>query len=152
MLALADFAVTVRDAQASARWWQEKMGFGVYTIGGGSGHALLVAPPGERFLLHLCEGIEPVEAGNTGIAFMTDDLEAEVRRMEEADIGFTEPLRGTGLGASAKFADPDGNVFWLIGAPARFIREQTEKRAPLRTKDGSAARSARPKSSRARRD
>lgn len=129
MLALADLAVTVADAKASARWWQENLGFDVHTIGPPGGHALMVAPPGDRFVLHLCEGIEPVEPGNTGIAFMTDDLEGLVRRMSERGVRFVDPLKKTDWGGSAKFADPDGNVFWLLGAPTAFVRTEVRRRA-----------------------
>jgi predicted enzyme related to lactoylglutathione lyase len=139
MLAFADFAVTVSNAKTSADWWQQKLGFGVHTIDGPKGHAVLVAPPGERFLLHLCQGIEPVEAGNSGIAFMTDDIEQDVRRMESEGVVFTEPLKMQSWGGSAKFADPDGNVFWLLGAPTKFIRtyatlhaKATRARPPVR--------------------
>ncbi len=129
MLALADFAVTVRDARSSAAWWTRALGFEVHTVDGPAGHAVMVAPPGERFLMHLCEGIEPVEAGNTGIAFVTDDLESLVRRMEAEGVVFTEPMRTLSWGGSAKFSDPDGNVFWLLGAPTRFIRTEVARRA-----------------------
>jgi len=129
MLVIADVAVTVKDARAAAAWWKDKVGFEVHTIGPPGGHALMVAPPGERFLLHLCEGFEGVEPGNTGIAFVTDDLEGHVRRMCEAGVTFTEPLSNTEWGGSAKFEDPDGNIFWMLGAPTSFIREQTRKRA-----------------------
>ena len=39
---------------------------------------MLVAPPGDRFILHLCEGFAPLEPGDTGIAFLTDDMAATV--------------------------------------------------------------------------
>ncbi len=129
MLALADVAVTVSDAQSSAKWWKETMGFGIHAIGDPNGHAIMIAPFGERFILHLCEGIEPVEGGNTGIAFMTDDIEGQVRKMEVAGVRFTEPLKIEAWGGSAKFADPDGNVFWLLGASRQFIRHELGQRA-----------------------
>jgi predicted enzyme related to lactoylglutathione lyase len=144
MLALADVAVTVSDAARSAVWWQQKLGFGIHTVDGPKGHAVMVAPPGDRFVLHLCQGFEPVEAGNTGIAFVTDDLEHQVRQMESEGVVFTEPLRVQSWGGSAKFADPDGNVFWLLGAPTRFIRSQTALRAKPATPRVSARR-ARPR-------
>lgn len=124
MMAFADVAVSVTDANAASRWWSEKMGFRAHRVHG-SDHALVVAPPGERFLLHLCEGFEPVEAGNTGIAFLTDKLDAELARMRAAGVRIVEHE-----GATAKFADPDGNVFWLVGAPAPLIRETLALRAP----------------------
>jgi catechol 2,3-dioxygenase-like lactoylglutathione lyase family enzyme len=129
VIALADCAVSVTNARESARWWKEKLGFGVHTVGSGD-HAIMVAPPGDRFVVHLCEGFEPVEAGNSGIAFVTDELEPLVRRMEGAGVVFTEPLKLESWGGMAKFADPDGNVYWLLGAPTAFIRKATAQRAP----------------------
>jgi len=142
----------VSDAQASARWWKEKLGFVVHTIGSGD-HAILVAPPGDRFVLHLCQGFGVVEPGNSGIAFVTDDVEAMVRRMEAAGVSFPEPLKQESWGGLAKFADPDGNVFWLMGAPAAFIRRETYARASLpgRPKKGKGVRKGLPALSRSRR-
>ena len=129
MLALADVAVGVRDAKASARWWHETMGFETHTVGAPGSHALMVAPPGDRFVLHLCEGFEPVEPGNTGIAFVTDEIEAWVARMQAAGVRFPQPLTRTDWGGSAKFADPDGNIFWLVGAPTAFVEAEVGRRA-----------------------
>ena len=129
MIALADVAVTVKDAEASAEWWQEKVGFDVYAVGNPGGHAIMVAPPGDRFVLHLCEGFAPVEPGNSGIAFVTDEIEAQVERMQAGGVRFSEPLLRQSWGSMAKFADPDGNVFWLLGAPAAFIRTAVSRRA-----------------------
>jgi catechol 2,3-dioxygenase-like lactoylglutathione lyase family enzyme len=129
MLALADMAVVVSDAKASARWWTEKLGFSTHTLEGAP-HALLVSPPGERFLLHLCEGFAPLEPGNTGIAFMTDELEATVQRWTEAGVRFPVPLEPGAAGRMAQFSDPDGNVFWLVGAPTPFLRAALKLKAP----------------------
>jgi predicted enzyme related to lactoylglutathione lyase len=131
MIVLGDVAVTVKNARSSAEWWERKLGFGVHTIGPPEGHAVMVAPPGDRFVLHLCEGFAPVEAGNTGISFVTDDIERKVREMEREGVVFTEPLKVASWGGSAKFADPDGNVFWLLGAPARFVRAEASRRAKV---------------------
>lgn len=127
MIALADCAVTVSDAQSSARWWKEKVGFRVRTIGG-AGHAIMIAPPGDRFVLHLCEGFGDVEPGNSGIAFVTDDIQSLVDRMQSNGVEFPEPLQKESWGSMAKFADPDGNVFWLLEAARRFIEQQTGRR------------------------
>lgn len=148
MIALADCAVAVSNAKAAAKWWVEKVGFAVRTVGSGE-HAMMVAPPGDRFILHLCEGFETVQAGNTGIAFVTDDLPNMVRRMEAAGVHFSEPLKIEPWGGRAKFADPDGNVFWLLGAPSSFIRKETSVRAiprrhaKPRTRAGRAVRKTR---------
>jgi catechol 2,3-dioxygenase-like lactoylglutathione lyase family enzyme len=133
MLRLADFAVSVTDAKKTARWWEEKLGFRTHTVGPPDGHAIMVAPPGERFLIHLCEGFEGVEPGNTGIAFVTDEIEKQVRSMEAAGVQFPEPLKIESWGGGAKFADPDGNVFWLIGASTAFIRLETNRTAAAQT-------------------
>ncbi len=128
MLALADVAVSVADRNASAAWWREKVGFRVYTLPGAD-HAMLVAPPGDRFVLHLCEGFEPVSPGNTGIAFMTDDLPGTVQRLTARGVMLTEPPQKETGERMAKFLDPDGNIFWLLGAPVGFIRRATSRRA-----------------------
>lgn len=130
MLAMADVAVAVRDAGESASWWKEKVGFAVHTIDGPEGHAVMVAPPGERFLLHLCEGFEPVDPGNTGIAFVTDEFERIAARLAAAGVTFAEPPSTDGARGRAMFSDPDGNVFWLIKAPTALVRRETQRRAP----------------------
>jgi catechol 2,3-dioxygenase-like lactoylglutathione lyase family enzyme len=135
MIALADCAVAVSNANEAGRWWNEKLGFAVHTVGSG-GHAVVVAPPGDRFILHLCEGLEPVEPGNTGIAFVTDDLEQLVLKMTASGVAFPEPLKKESWGGMAKFADPDGNVYWLLGAPTSFIRTEVARRAPLVPRPG----------------
>jgi catechol 2,3-dioxygenase-like lactoylglutathione lyase family enzyme len=129
MIALADCAIVVTNAKESARWWKEKVGFGVHEVGSG-GHAVMVAPPGDRFVLHLCEGFGAVEAGNSGIAFVTDEIETMVKGMEAAGVAFPEPLTKESWGSFAKFADPDGNIFWLMEAPRAFIRKEISLRAP----------------------
>jgi catechol 2,3-dioxygenase-like lactoylglutathione lyase family enzyme len=129
VLALADVAVVVSDAKKSAQWWKEKLGFGTFTMGG-TGHAVLVAPPGERLVLHLCEGFAPLEPGDTGIAFVTDRIEQDCRRMREMGVEFPEPLRKESWGAMAKFADPDRNVFWLLGVPTAMVKSTLASRAP----------------------
>ena len=129
MLALADVAVVVSNAKSSAKWWNENLGFSTYTVGG-TGHAILVAPPGDRFVLHLCEGFTPLEPGDTGIAFVTDKLDALVSRMAKGEVAFPQLPKKESWGRMAKFADPDGNVFWLLEAPSAMVRETLRSRAP----------------------
>ena len=143
MIALADCAVTVANARESARWWSEKLGFDVHRVAGGE-HGVMVAPPGDRFVIHLCEGFAPVEPGDSGIAFMTDEIEPLVRRMEAAGVRFTEPLRKESWGGVAKFADPDGNVFWLLGASSGFVRNEARRRAVGGRRPAPPARTRRP--------
>jgi catechol 2,3-dioxygenase-like lactoylglutathione lyase family enzyme len=130
VIALADVAVVVSNARLSAKWWTKHLGFATTTIGG-SGHAVLVAPPGDRFVLHLCEGFAPREPGDTGIAFVTDELDALVKRMLEGAVPFPEPLHKESWGSMAKFADPDGNIFWLLEVPTKMVRATARSRAPM---------------------
>ncbi|HUZ80195.1 MAG TPA: VOC family protein [Thermoplasmata archaeon] len=135
---IADVAVVVSNAKASAKWWAKNLGFSTYTVGG-SGHAILVAPPGDRFVLHLCEGFAPLEPGDTGIAFVTDEMDALTARMAKSAVPFPVPPQREKWGAMAKFADPDGNIFWLLEVPTPMVRATLNSRAPSRR-----ARSARP--------
>jgi catechol 2,3-dioxygenase-like lactoylglutathione lyase family enzyme len=136
MIALADVAVVVSNAKASAKWWRKNLGFATFTVGG-SGHALMVAPPGDRFVLHLCEGFAPLEPGDTGIALMTDEMDALVRRMRKGAVKFPVPPKKNAWGQMAKFADPDGNVFWLMEAPRAMMQETVDARAPGPKRAGS---------------
>ena len=135
MIALADVAVVVSNAKSSAKWWKTNLGFPSLNLGG-SGHATLVAPPRDRFVLHLCEGFAPVEPGDTGIAFVTDGLDALVARMRKGAVEFPVPPKKEAWGAMAKFADPDGNIFWLLEVPTAMVRSTLRSRAP----DGTRAR------------
>jgi len=146
MIALADCAVVVSDAKAAAEWWHDKIGFAIHKVGDGP-HAILVAPPGDRFILHLCEGIEAVSPGNTGIAFVTDEIDRLVSRMTAAGVDFPEPFQPTSWGGMAKFADPDGNVFWLLSAPTSFVRTERDRRAPAGTRTPARRRGPRRSSS-----
>jgi len=128
MIAIADVAVVVSNAKASAKWWARNLGFPSYTIGGG--HAIMVAPPGDRFVLHLCEGFAPLEPGDSGIAFVTDEMDALVARMTKGQVQFPVPLKREKWGSMAKFADPDGNIFWLFEMPTAMVRATLKSRAP----------------------
>ncbi len=139
MLAIADVAVVVSNARTSARWWEKNLGFAKFTVGG-AGHAILVAPPGDRFVLHLCEGFAPVEPGDTGIAFVTDEIDAVVARMAEGAVKFPEPLKKEAWGRTAKFADPDGNIFWLLEAPSAMVLATLNSRAPRRKRTSATTR------------
>ena len=130
MLAIADVAVVVSDSKASAKWWKENLGFASFTIGGGGGHATLIAPPGDRFVLHLCAGFAPLEPGDSGIAFVTDEMDDLVARMRKGGVKFPVPPTKEKWGSMAKFADPDGNIFWLLEAPTHMVRETLKSRAP----------------------
>ena len=99
MIAISDVAVTVSDANAAAQWWREKLGFETHTIGGPEGHAVMVAPPGERFLIHLCEGIETVDPGNTGSGSLRTSWTLSCigcRKPGSTSLSLSERKRGEG--------------------------------------------------------
>ena len=119
--------MVVRDANASAEWGREKLGFAIHRI---ADQAIRVAPPGDRFVLHRCEGLAPVEPGETGIALLSDELSALSARLRAVGVPSPEPYReGSGAG-SAKFADRDGNIFRLLSVPSPFVRSTLALRAP----------------------
>jgi catechol 2,3-dioxygenase-like lactoylglutathione lyase family enzyme len=149
MIAIADVAVVVSDAKSSAKWWTENLGFSTYTVGG-SGHATLVAPPGERFILHLCQGFAPLEPGDTGIAFVTDQMDTLVARMTAGDVEFPVPPQKEKWGRMAKFADPDGNIFWLLEVPTSMVRATLSSRAPARIRTAAKGSARRRKRSRSK--
>jgi catechol 2,3-dioxygenase-like lactoylglutathione lyase family enzyme len=128
MIALADVAVAVTNAKESAEWWERIRGFAKYTVGGG-GHAILVVPPGDRFVLHLCERFAPLEPGDSGIAFVTDETDPLIAQMTPDGVRSPQSLRSEEGGRMAKFSDPDGNVFWLLEVPTVMVRETLQMRA-----------------------
>jgi lactoylglutathione lyase len=108
---ISSFAIVVRDEKKSARWFREKLGF---QIKSSHGHWVTVAPKGARGPeLHLCK-TKPLEKGNTGIAFLTKDLQDEYKRLSGKGVKFTVKPRDDGWGLYSMFKDIDGNVFWLL--------------------------------------
>src|SRR5262245_17774682 len=73
MLRFGDIAVVVSNAEASQRWYCEKLGF---TKGSSHGHWQTVVVPGAQCLSHLCQA-EELEPGTTGIGFVTPDVAAD---------------------------------------------------------------------------
>jgi lactoylglutathione lyase len=108
---ISSMAVVVRDPKKSAKWYSEKLGFDIRSR---DGHWVTVAPKASRgIVLHLCD-MKPYERGNTGIAFLTEDLETEYKRLVKKGVKFTVKPRDDGWGLYSMFKDPDGNIFWLL--------------------------------------
>ncbi|MDG6925111.1 MAG: VOC family protein [Nitrososphaerota archaeon] len=63
---------------------------------------------------------------------MTDDIDALFARMIRNGVNFPEPLKKEDWGRMAKFADPDGNIFWLLEASTGMVRATLNSRAPVR--------------------
>jgi predicted enzyme related to lactoylglutathione lyase len=107
---IIDVAVVVSDGKKAAEWYREKLGLEVRDT---HGHWITVAPKGSDVVLHLCEQ-EPLEPGNTGIAFAVEDLDKAYEEMISKGVEFTLKPRKADWGKSAMFKDPDGNEFWLF--------------------------------------
>ena len=107
---IVDVAVVVSDANKSADWYREKLGF---EIRDKEGHWVTVAPKGSEVVLHLCES-KPLEQGNTGIAFSVDDLDSVYKELSGKGVEFTVKPTKEEWGSYAMFKDPDGNEFWLM--------------------------------------
>ena len=106
---IMDVAVVVSDGKKSAQWYKEKLGLEVRD---GEGHWITVGPKGSNVLLHLCETTPP-EKGNTGIAFLVNDLDKTYKELSGNGVEFTTKPKKTEWGTYAMFKDPDGNEFWL---------------------------------------
>lgn len=100
-------AIMVKDAEKSAQWYKEKLGFRVSH----EGHWVTVWPRGSPWKIHLCEG-EP-EPGNTGISFYTSDLKSTVDLLKKKGVKFHKDLTKADWGSFAQIEDPDGNIIWI---------------------------------------
>ncbi len=107
---ILDVAVMVPDGKEAMKWYTEKLGFRVHSS---EGHWVTVGPSRWETAIHLCEG-KP-EPGNTGIGFVTGDVEKEYRALSAKGVRFTKKPADEGFGMYAMFSDPYGNEYWLLG-------------------------------------
>jgi catechol 2,3-dioxygenase-like lactoylglutathione lyase family enzyme len=107
----SSIALVVSDAEKSAKWYQEKLGFEIRSK---HGHWVTVSQKGLPIDIHLCADLYPLEPGNSGFSFMTKDVAKEQKTLEAKGVKFTQPTKTEEWGTSAAFADPDGNEFWII--------------------------------------
>lgn len=108
-------ALMTQDAQATAKWYKEKLGFQA----AGDAHWVTVWPKGASWKIHLCEGEKSdMEPGNSGIALYVKDLNREVKRLKGKGVRFSMPITTKPWGTFAQIRDPDGNEIWLYpGGP-----------------------------------
>ncbi len=111
MIKLHSIALVVSDAKKSAQWYKEKLGFEVRSQ---EGHWITVAPKASPLVFHLCEKMYPLEPGNTGFAFTSNDVAKEQKELEKKGVKFTTPTTKEDWGTYAMFADPDGNEWHII--------------------------------------
>lgn len=100
-------AVMVSDAEKSAKWFEEKLGFETAV----EGHWVTAWPKGSVWKLHLCQG--KLEPGNTGISFYSKNVEKAAAEMKDRGVKFTLNVTKSKGSATAMFEDIDGNIFWL---------------------------------------
>ena len=100
-------AVMVADANKSAKWFEENLGFDTSI----KGHWVTAWPKGSTSKLHLCQG--KTEPGNTGIAFYSQDVEKMATEMKKKGVKFSMDVTKRGSSSMAMFEDPDGNIYWL---------------------------------------
>jgi len=116
---LMTVAVTVpRPSKKAAEWYRDMLDF---EIGGEvDGHWVVVAPKGKTGTtkgpwtgIHLCE-VDELKPGNTGILFLTPDIEATYNELKSKGVRFTQELTKEQWGTYAIFSDPYDNEYWLM--------------------------------------
>ena len=107
-------AVLVTNAEKSAEWYRDKLGFEVVSM---QGHWVAVKPKDSSTILHLCakcnEWGDDKPGGQTGVAFESDKKEETYRELRAKGVEFSQELHTEWFGTYAIFRDPDGNEFWM---------------------------------------
>lgn len=122
-----DTVAVVADRGAALAWYRDVLGLEVAYVGpndpdaaGGEGspedpgHWIELGLPRPRTRLHLCELDGDTEPGPTGITLLTDDIQADYRRLAAQGVEFLTPPKEMPWGEwLCEFEDPDGNRFDL---------------------------------------
>ena len=125
-------SVLVNDAQRSAEWYRDKLGFEIVE---NKKHTVFVRPNGSQMLVHLCGPCDSWKndhpGGRTGIwlgcgeivmrrdqksgilvpASNGDEVEKTYLELKKQGVEFSEELVSTNWGKYAVFKDLDGNEF-----------------------------------------
>jgi lactoylglutathione lyase len=111
---MKNIVVFVRDFEKAQHFYkeqlrlplvQESMAIMEFFPGGGTTLGISLA-------MH--EAAFPLVGRHTGITLQVKDIETLCRELEEAGVGFAEPLEKTPWGKMAVVKDPDGNQFALV--------------------------------------
>ena len=112
-------SVPTRDQDAALAFWTEKVGFRVTTdqpMGPGKRWIELSIPGAQTGIaLFTPEGHEDRIGTFFNGSFACDNVEHTYRQMVERGVAFLAEPKKEPWGSSAKFTDPDGNVFLLSG-------------------------------------
>jgi catechol 2,3-dioxygenase-like lactoylglutathione lyase family enzyme len=106
-------AVVVSDGKKAKEWYREKLGFELQED---EEHWIVVGPQGSSTGIHLCAA-EKLEPRNTGILFLTDNVDSAYQELKRKGVEFTRELAKAEWDENIKYAmfkDPDGNEFWLM--------------------------------------
>jgi catechol 2,3-dioxygenase-like lactoylglutathione lyase family enzyme len=117
---VATVTVLVRDQDAAAAFYVEKLGFEKRDdVGAADYRWLVVAPPGGQTQIYLAKGGpgtlhegEPI-GGQTGIMFESQDVHATYLELAGRGVRFPQVPTTLPYGIQAQLEDPDGNVFLL---------------------------------------
>ena len=105
-------ALSVRDRHASAKWYEEKLGFDVLYHADEAGWSELRTKT-EGVTLGLGEQAKP-SPGNTVPVFGIADLASARSALEAAGVRFDGPTETIeGMVSTATFYDPDGNALMI---------------------------------------
>jgi predicted enzyme related to lactoylglutathione lyase len=110
-------SIPTRDQDAALTFWTEKVGFRVATdqpMGPGQRWIELAIPGAQTGIaLFTPPGHEDRIGTFFNGSFMCDDVDYTYRQMRDRGVTFVQEPRREPWGTSAKFADPDGNIFVL---------------------------------------
>ena len=105
-------AMSVRDRYASARWYEDMLGFGLLYHADEAGWSELSTFT-EGVTLGLGEQTDPA-LGNMVPVFGVADIDTARRGLEQAGVRFDgDTIVAEGMVKTATFFDPDGNALML---------------------------------------
>lgn len=107
-------AIQVKDRKASAKWYQDVLGFKLLYDVEEIGWCEL-ATSVERVNVGLSQVESPQVKGGTTLTFGVKDVAAARKQLESKDVRFDGPTRVyEGMVKLATFYDPDGNTLMLF--------------------------------------
>ena len=105
-------AIMVSDANKSAKWYKEMLGFNTSIVEGWT----TVWAKGSTAKFHLCEG--PLEPGNSGIGLFCKNVKKTAAELKKRGVKFSKNVKVEEWGTYAMLEDPDRNELWLLqGSP-----------------------------------
>ena len=113
--------IFVRDQERSLRFYLDQLGFRLIVDQSVAGHRWIeVAPPDGTANIALAqalpESVATLVGRDTGIYFITEDIQAKYAEWSSRGVRFAfPPQKPTWGGIFARFEDPDGNSFGLAG-------------------------------------